>query len=354
MKLKTLLATLLLALSSIAALAQTETNIGQITVINLGDGRLLFRTLGDDVPLEGEHRIIDGYRSEYILAQFGSGMYNGSYKKFKSNKLTEEGNYKEGLREGIFKEYYSDGSVKSERNFANGKIDGIHKEYYTNGKPEKEKGYKNGLEHGIDRYYNYETGKLTRDCNYVDGVQDGKQMRTISSNAGDYVEISNYEKGKLAGQFSQTYTNGTVRTKGVYKNGNKEGKWIVNRDNGKPESESYYKNGERNGESRTFYTNGQVETVSNYVNNNKEGLSITYYYDSGKPKSEYNYVNNIKEGKYKLYYDDGALREEGRCESGKEVYTKEFYRNGQLKSIKELTDRGWETLERYNSEGKQL
>jgi hypothetical protein len=45
--------------------AQKEFNIEQITSINLGDGRYLFRTLKDEKLLDGEHRIIDGYHSEY-------------------------------------------------------------------------------------------------------------------------------------------------------------------------------------------------------------------------------------------------------------------------------------------------
>ena len=89
MKFKCLLASIFACIVSYSALAQTDFDVGKITVINLGDGRLLFRTMEDDTPIEGEHRIIDGRKSEYILAQFSKGMYDGKYEFYKYNKLVE-------------------------------------------------------------------------------------------------------------------------------------------------------------------------------------------------------------------------------------------------------------------------
>ena len=60
--------------------------IEEVSVINYGDGRLLFRQQNDDkTPLQGEHRIIDGYHSEYLIANFKDGMYDGLYRHFKRN-----------------------------------------------------------------------------------------------------------------------------------------------------------------------------------------------------------------------------------------------------------------------------
>lgn len=43
--------------------AQKEYSIDCVTVINLGDGRILHRDISGNKPLNGEHRIIDGYHS---------------------------------------------------------------------------------------------------------------------------------------------------------------------------------------------------------------------------------------------------------------------------------------------------
>ena len=58
---------------------QTEFSVGEITVINVGDGRLLFRAREDNAPLQGEHRIIDGRQTEYTLAQFKDGKQTRHY-----------------------------------------------------------------------------------------------------------------------------------------------------------------------------------------------------------------------------------------------------------------------------------
>ena len=43
--------------------AQKEYPIEQVSAINVGDGRILFRDLKTEKPLNGDHRIIDGYHS---------------------------------------------------------------------------------------------------------------------------------------------------------------------------------------------------------------------------------------------------------------------------------------------------
>lgn len=105
MKLRLLLLTTCFCMMFPAINAQNDFNVEQITVINLGDGRLLHRTKESEKPIEGTHRIIDGRRSEYKEVEFAGGLYNGKYQFFKSNKLREEGNYKEGRKNGVFKEY---------------------------------------------------------------------------------------------------------------------------------------------------------------------------------------------------------------------------------------------------------
>ena len=58
-----------------------EYKIDQVSVVNVGDGRLLYRDLTTENPLNDEHRIIDGYHSAYLLASFKDGFYDGSYKE---------------------------------------------------------------------------------------------------------------------------------------------------------------------------------------------------------------------------------------------------------------------------------
>ncbi len=355
MKKRTLSLLLLVVTVCITSQAQ-EFDISRITVINLGDGRMLFRDRESDKPIAGQHRIIDGYHSEYVQAEFAEGLYNGSYERYKYNKLAEKGSYKEGRRDGTWFEYNSDGtSPKSERRFKDGKLDGMQKTFYTNGKLESEKGYKMGAEDGPERRWEYQTGKQTVDANYKDDRPEGKQTRHISSNVGEYTQVSNYKNGLQTGEYSETWLSGMLRTKGQYKEGKKDGQWIENNTDGTRKLETTYKAGELDGEAKTYYTDGTVERISLYTNGSRAGVTKEFYYGSGKLKNEYTYADGFKSGPYKLYYDDGTVREEGRCESNNPVYTKEFYKNGKVKQIRERNSSGqWETIEQYDSDGKQL
>lgn len=343
----------LLTVVAITVAAQNEINIERVSVINVGDGRMLFRDADSEKPLDGEHRIIDGYRSEYILAQFKDGMYDGSYSYFKYNKLVEEGSYKEGHKDGSFKEYFSDGtSIKNEKFYMEGKADGIWRTYYVNGALGSEKGYKNGLEHGPEKQYGQETGKLKLDNNYVDGKRHGRQISYQAGNSGEDMREANYTMGMLDGLYCETLANGTVREKGNYKNNKKEGKWIFNRRDGKLEKEITYKEGKQDGETRTYFTDGTLESIVSYANDKKNGLTTTYDFNTQKIKSERNYVDGKEDGAYKLYYEDGTLQEEGRRENNQPVYRKNFYKNGKVESIQERTRTGWETTGRYNEKGE--
>ena len=209
--------------------------VEEITVLNYGDGRFLFREHNESKkPLEGKHRIIDGYRSEYILAEFKDGMYHGGFQRFKYNKMVEEGTYSEGRKIGVYKIYFSDSKqVKEESPYTEGKLNGIRKTYYVDGSLQSEKGYKMSIEDGIDRKYEWQTGRILRDMFYKDGVLEGKQEQHIMSNIGNYMKYSNYRNGKLHGPYSEVYTEGKkkdkIRLKGTYKDGEKTGEWIDNR-----------------------------------------------------------------------------------------------------------------------------
>ena len=304
--------------------------IEEITVINYGDGRLLFRLNNEEkTPLNGSHRLIDGYHSEYILADFKDGMYHGNCRHFKENKLLEECRYKEGNRDGLYKCYYGDGqTVQSERTFIDGKVDGVSRTYHSNGKVETEKVYKLGIEDGYDRRYGSD-GTLTLDECYKDGKRDGKWTQHLSSNLGDMVRISFYKNGLPDGQWSETWKDG------------------------KPEKSTTYKNDEKNGEEITYFTDGTPEKSSNYLNGKLNGVTKEFYFESGKCKSEYTFKNGKREGAYKRYFDTGKLREEGCCEADSEVYRKEYYANVKLKSVAERKGGGWNTIERYDSEGNK-
>jgi len=358
MSIKVLIAAIILCMVSGNTFAQKELQIDKVRVINDGDGRFVFYINDDDdkkETLNGKHRLIDGYRSEYILAEFKDGMFNGEYQHFRFNKLKESAQYKEGRRNGVTKEYFVDGeTVEKESFYKEGKPDGLFKTYHHTGKLLYEKEYKNGLEHGFDRAYDVETGKPTRDVKYINGKAENQKMQRILSDKGDYDISSNYANGLLDGGYAETYTTGQIKTKGAYKAGKKDGRWETYKADGLPDKVITYRNGLRDGESITYYTDGGVNEIINYADDKKDGISKAFYYQTGYPKEEYTYFKGKRNGPYKRYYDENNLKEDGRFENDTEVYMKTFYKDGQLESIKERKPGGtWTYLEYYHSDGRK-
>ena len=236
--------------------AQKEYPIDRITAINLGDGRILHREISGDKPLDGEHRIIDGYHSAYILARFKDGLYNGDYEEYIYNKLKAKGSYKEGWKDGTFRKYDDEGRVTEEKSYKSGKLDGAHRTFYTNGKLEMERFYKGGKQDGKDVYYEFD-GTLRREHNYKDGKQTGKQYSYIKGTF-ELKETSYYnEQGLLDGDFEQLYLFGQPRTTGHYKNGQKDGTWVQ------------------------IAESGDTLHITTYREGNEEGLQVRFDRETG-------------------------------------------------------------------------
>lgn len=151
----------------------------EVSVINNGDGRILFKKLNEEkTPLQGKHRIINGYR----------------------------------------KTYYSDGKTLQDKGkFVEGKLHSVCKSYYQNGKVETEVCYKMGDQDGYDRRYN-EDGSLVCDTHYKDGKPDGNCVEHLSGSV-DFTRCSSYKNGVLTGEYSETLKNGNLRKKDTYKEG---------------------------------------------------------------------------------------------------------------------------------------
>lgn len=69
------------------------------------------------------------------------------------NDHIEKGKYVYGLREGKWKRYYFDGSLKYEGNYIQGNADGKHKFYYPNGNLKEERYYVSGYKEGNWKKY---------------------------------------------------------------------------------------------------------------------------------------------------------------------------------------------------------
>lgn len=227
----------------------------------LEDGRWVYFT--EDGKTEKIESFIEGKKDgvfeDYVLNDNGS-FTMLSKKHFKDNKpngkweayhmgiLYQIENYREGMKEGEFKDFdFDTGEIRELRNLKtiHGKTieDGIQVSYRKNGKNDTIT-FKNGIKDGL--YVRYrQNGRLIERVKWIDGkIADGIH-ETFDEN-GLLQSREEYKGGIRDGVYDQYYM-GKKWLWGILKNGQKEGRWEEYGDNGNLDKKQsgYYENGKK-------------------------------------------------------------------------------------------------------------
>jgi len=199
---------------------------------------------------------------------------------YKEGILVGKGLYDaKGLEQGHWKGYYDTGELKGEGDYKDGVRIGAWNFVYENGKTEQVGKYdQKGRPVGEWKWY-YESGQLLRDETYTDGLRNGT--------------VTDYDES------------GNIVTQGEYVDGLKEGHWFFQMDNYREEGD--YTAGERNGDwKHTYTTNGKQRFEGNFINGVPDGKQ-TWWYEDGKIWQTGKYVYGRKDGDWKYYDEDGLL-----------------------------------------------
>jgi antitoxin component YwqK of YwqJK toxin-antitoxin module len=184
----------------------------------------------------------------------------------------------EGIREGSWKDLYPDGKTKAEGLYKKGKRTGLWKFYYPDGTLEQEGAYDElGLFMGEWKWY-YPSGELKRQEYYLNGLLDGFSV--------EYDEM------------------GTPISQGEYVEGLENGYWQTI--DGEAIEEGTYLNGQRNGEWKIWYNKDKLRFKGEFISDNPNGKHITYW-DNGNIREEGRYIMGLKEGDWIKYNYDGTL-----------------------------------------------
>ena len=191
----------------------------------------------------------------------------------------------DGSKDGPWKEYYSDGSLRAEGKYDAGKPTGEWKYYPPERKIEQTGKYnKQGQPDGTWRWY-YDNGQLLREESYYGGKQDG-----------------------LSEEFDE---NGNLLEKGEYLEGLEDGPWVFSL--GDYAYKGSYRDGLRTGPWYTYYLfdNGTkkdsvLSFQGSFIDDLPDGKQV-YYWENGKIKEEGVYVMGRKEGDWMQYNYDGTL-----------------------------------------------
>ncbi len=250
-----------------------QTNVPELAKLDVkteyfSNGQVHFtRTYKDDVA-EGIHREFSPEGKVIAAKIYADGV------------LTAEGILDTtGRQQGIWKEYYPEGKLKSLGQYVNSKRIGEWVFYHPNEKIEQKGVYdKKGRAQGGWKWF-YESGNLLREENYRDNLLDGTMTEYSDS--------------------------GKVVTKGEFIDGLKEGPWILELQGYR--EEGAYKADKRDGEWKHYYTdNGKLRFVGKFIDGIPDGLQI-FYYSNGKEQQIGKYAGGSKEGDWKFYDETGYL-----------------------------------------------
>ncbi|MBP1673568.1 MAG: hypothetical protein H6Q25_1383 [Bacteroidetes bacterium] len=202
-----------------------------------------------------------------------------------------------GMRQGLWKEYYETGELRSLGKYSNSKMVGEWKFFYPNQDIEIIGNYRNGKKDGLWQWF-YPNRQLLMEENWEDGVHEGL-----------FVEYD--ESGKIL-------------TKGNYSEGAEEGEWIyVNR--GVVEKGSYY-DGMKTGEWKIWFANGNLAFEMEYEQDLFNGKYVAYW-ENGKTKLSGKYVTGIQVGIWIKYDIEGNPYLTTTYKDGKEIQWNQYQIN---------------------------
>ena len=280
---------------------------------------------------------------------------------------------KNGLKQGEWKEFYPNGSIKSEKTFKNDLMHGYYKEYDNRGKLVLTMLYENGaiVKSNVEDSPDIEivtrhdqNGKLTYSGPYRNKVpvgvhrdygSDGKVTNAYIYNDNGLLLSEGIvdEAGKYNGKWKDLYADGKVQAEGQYTDSRRTGQWKFYNISGKVEQTGSYNNGRPDGLWNWYYEDGTLLKEEEYFQGQRDGLSTEYsptgeiiaqgQYSDGEKNGEWKYksgdisetgkyITGLRDGVWKSYYGNGNLKFKGNYVQGNPDGSQTFYyENGKIK-----------------------
>ncbi len=286
-------------------------------------------------------------RTEKMNRVGDDGKKQGKWKEFyEDGSVKKEMTYRDGTLDGYVKEYDKKGNIKNtEKFFAGKKIENpkelrdiqFYKEFYSTGKLKYEGGFLDSFPHGFHYYYN-ENGTTDSVLYYEEGfmLEKGK-TDSMKQKVGKWTEYfvtgeirgtGNYKGGKKIGDWKYFYGSGNAEQTGSYNSsGLQDGEWIWLYENGKTLRQENYIDGKRNGPLTDYNDDGKVISSGEFIDGNREGFWI---YEMGNYLEKGNYVAGERDSIWNAWWTtSGKLRYNGKwtqgTPEGKHVW---FFENG--------------------------
>ena len=301
-------------------------------------------------------REIVNYRKGFVMTREALNRYDregnkhGYWKTFFDDwSLHTECYYKHGLRDGFYKEYDEKGNLKKIVKYVNDveqvlepdmKPLIVQHEYYPSGKVKREASFRDGKREGIWREFD-EEGNVIKSQTYNKGglINEGI-VDTDGKRRGEYKEFypdstlrveGLFIDGLRSGEWKFYYHNGQLQEVGSYKEGEPDGVWIWYHDNGQKEIEEQFYKGFHNGPYKEYDAKGNLIVSGTYFDGMKNGKWMEQI---GDMRTQGEYRNDKQIGEWVSYYDNDKMAFRGSFNAGYPDGEHFFYyENGRLREI---------------------
>ncbi len=335
---------------------------------------------GKAYEYEQDGRIITIYdyragmmRAKEVLNRYDEkGWRQGFWRAYWPNgKPKWEGKFVDDKRQGIFKEFDANGTLKTMEKFDQDMIQkdaeevkmlAIKNTYHSTGKVSSIGSYsKDGRKEGLFRSFD-DAGKPTTAAIFQgDRKMSEGEVSDVGALQGHWIEYygtgekraeGEYKEGKKDGPWTFFHRGGEVEQKGNYVNGLPQGEWVWFFEGGGRHREERYRKGKEDGTSAEYDSAGTVITQGEYIDGLKDGQWLyqlgdhkevgayrdglkdgewVHTYGNGKRAFVGRYVNGDPTGKHRWWWPNGELKMEGRYSAGlQEGDFNHFDANGML------------------------
>lgn len=233
---------------------------------------------------------------------------------YPSGKIRVEAAYRNGVPEGVRREYNEEGEVENAYFFRNGIMvaegilsesgqrEGLWKEYYLDGSL-KARGYYTADQRSGDWEFYYPNGQLEQKGTYNnEGKPEGEWLWYYEN--GYLLRREHFVNGLLDGMMTEYQQNGKVLTQGDFIEGLEEGFWFY--EHGHYREEGEYAAGMRNGQWKHFYKDGTISFEGRFIDDNPNGEHI-WYWPNGRKRTEGAYIMGRRNGDWYNYDKEGNL-----------------------------------------------
>ncbi len=181
--------------------------------------------------------------------------------------------------------------------------------------------------------------KNDRRINEATGANFNGPYEVRYDNGAVYLR-EDYVDGFVQGKAARYYENGALKEEREYKDGKKHGLLKDYLPNGKIKSEVIYKNDVENGPAKLYYPSGALQQEINFIDGNAQSTKLYYPQGNLSLREEINLAKGLLAGEAKQYYRNGQLKSVSQYKDGKEDRStkKAFYADGSVKTSEPFDD----------------